>query len=766
VVVVGPEQPAELHALALRINAGLGNLGRTVVLTEEPLAAAANQSGPAALAGLVAALNAGQVETLVVLEGNPVYDAPRSLNFAAAYAKAANRVHLGLYVDETAEASTWHVPAANFLETWGDGHAWDGSYCVTQPIIQPLFGGRSSLEVLGFLADGQWRSGRELVAQAFQGLAGDGAGEGAWAQCLHDGWHRGSELAAVSPNPRALAPLAINAADLGTAIPANGALELVLHRDQKLHDGRFANNGWLQELPEFLTKMTWDNAALISPATARGLQVTTGDLVELTVAGRTLELVAYVMPGQGPGTVSVALGYGRQAAGHVGGLLRDATPAVGFDSYALTGDTTVGLQRGVSLRKTGGTYKLACTQEHHQIETNGRLERDGGEQDPKVAMQVEDPAKWQHHEGQSHAADHADDHDHAHAEGEDHDHAHDHAEKPKFAYGKPSRVSELIREATATQYAVIQTDLAKLKGVSHGGAAHSDADHSVEVKATNFFGTEAHAEAGHGGGHFVEPNPFKRVPGPELVSLWDGKDYNGNKWGLSIDLSACTGCNACVVACQAENNIPVVGKDQVSRGREMQWIRIDRYFAGQEDQPEVRSQPVACIQCENAPCEQVCPVAATVHSNEGLNDMVYNRCIGTRYCSNNCPVKVRRFNFFNYHKELKREENDLRKLGFNPEVSVRARGVMEKCTYCVQRIQAVKIQAKVEKRAMRDGEIQTACQQTCPSDAIRFGNLNDASAEVTKLHNSDRSYSLLAFLNIRPRTAYLARITNPNPALA
>jgi molybdopterin-containing oxidoreductase family iron-sulfur binding subunit len=741
-LAIGPEHAPELHALVLRLNAALGNLGRTVLLTEEPLAAAAEQSGPAALAGLVQALNAGQVETLVVLEGNPVYDAPRGLDFAAAYAKAQNRVHVGLYVDESALASTWHVPAASFLESWGDGRAWDGSYCVTQPIIQPLYGGKSTLEFLGFLANGQWQSGRELVAQAFAGLAGDGAAEGAWARCLHDGWHAGSELRPVSPNPRSLAPLAIDPAALTTALPANGSFELTLHRDIKLHDGRFANNGWLQELPDFLTKVTWDNPLLVSPATARSLGITTGDLVEVSLGNRRLEVAAYVMPGQGAGALSLALGYGRAAAGHVGGLFRDATPTVGFDAYALTEQAATGVFSGVSVRKLGGTYPLACTQEHHQIETNGRLERDGGEADPKVAMTVEDPAKWHHEEGGEGHGDHDHDHDH------DHEHAadgHTHAEKaaPKFAFGKPSRVSELIREATVGQYAGIQTDLATLR--------QKQAEHPEES---------------HAGGHYVEPNPFKRVPGPELLPLWTERSQEGNKWGLAIDLSACTGCNACVVACQAENNIPVVGKDQVRRGREMSWIRIDRYFAGQEDAPEVRSQPMACIQCENAPCEQVCPVAATVHSTEGLNDMVYNRCIGTRYCSNNCPVKVRRFNFFNYHKELKREENDVRKLGYNPEVTIRARGVMEKCTYCVQRIQAVKIQAKVEKRAMLDGEIKTACQQTCPSDAIRFGNLADANSEVSKLHATDRAYELLAFLRIKPRTAFLARITNPNPALA
>ena len=736
-VLVGDLQGPEVHALAHRVNALLGAVGETLVLTEEPQRAVAPDAGE--LAELVDAMRSGAVTTLVVLEGNPVYDAPRGLGFAEAFAQVPTTVHLGLYRDETARAATWHAPANHVLESWGDARAWDGSYCLVQPLIRPLYDGWSALELVHVLRTGQPGVAEALVRASFE-RAGGGAADGAWQKALHDGFLEGSASQAQTPALRALPAIPFAPEALADGEPQSGSLELVLHADPKLRDGRYANSGWLQELPDFLTKLTWDNAALLSPATAAALGVTTGDQVQLTLGDRSLFCAVYVQPGQAKGTVSLALGYGRTAAGLVGGLVDEAVQPVGFDAYELTGDTAEGVLSGLSLSKSGGTYAFAATQEHHQIDASGLRERSGGDHDPKVDMVVATAAT-------AHGA----------GEGDDHGHA------QTFEGGKPGRVQELIREATAEQHAEITAALAALGTAAHGGNGHGEDDHAEDDHSGDDHGEEGHDDHGD---HHLEPNPYKRVPGPELESLWTEHSYDGKKWGLAIDLSACTGCNACVIACQSENNIPVVGKEQVSRGREMQWIRIDTYYAGPEDAPEVRHQPMACIQCELAPCEQVCPVAATVHSHEGLNDMVYNRCVGTRYCSNNCPVKVRRFNFFNYHKELKQEENTVKTMGYNPEVTVRHRGVMEKCTYCVQRIQAAKIRSKVEKRDVRDGEIVTACQQTCPADAITFGDLADHSSEVSHLVDSGRSYHLLAFLNIKPRTNYLARITNPNPALA
>ena len=740
-ILVGENQPAEVHALAYRVNQRLGAAGETLIYTDEPERSAAPD--PAALADLVAAMNSGSIETIALLGGNPVYDAPRGLGFTEALAKVPTRLHLGLYLDETGAACNWHLPKSHFLESFGDALAWVGSHCLIQPLINPLYPSHAALEVLHLLRTGSPASAEQLTRDSFERAAGTNDDK-AYGQALHDGFLSNSASDAASN-------LALRSLPALPTVEAEG-MELVLHASSAVRDGRFANSGWLQELPDFLTKLTWDNAAMISPATAAAMKLTTGDEVLLEIEGRSLKCGAYVHPGLAPDTVSLALGYGRSRAGHVGGLTSEGVPRVGFDAYALTGETVEGFFGGLAVKRTGGTYAFASTQEHNQIDPKGRVERDGGQNDGKVERVVA-------------TADHGDDHDHDH-EG-DHDHSHDHA--PTFESGKPGRIQELIREATIDQHKEITSGLAALAGSTavmekdeHGEDSHAEEDHGGDSHAEG-----EHAEHDeHGGGHFLEPNPYKREVGPELESLWKEHSYEGRKWGMTIDLSACTGCNACVVACQSENNIPVVGKEQVSRGREMQWIRIDTYFSGAEDAPEVRHQPMACIQCELAPCEQVCPVAATVHSDEGLNDMVYNRCIGTRYCSNNCPTKVRRFNFFNYHKDLKSEENAVKKMGFNPEVTVRHRGVMEKCTYCVQRIQNTKIRATAQRRELRDGEIETACQQTCPADAIVFGDLADSHSAVSASAGLERSYHLLGFLNIKPRTSYLARITNPNPALA
>jgi molybdopterin-containing oxidoreductase family iron-sulfur binding subunit len=761
VVAVGGTQARGVHALAHRINALLGNVGTTVTYTEE--ADAARPEATEALRELVQRMNGKEVETLVVIGGNPVYDAPRALDFTAALGRVATTVHVSLYRNETSRLCAWHAPLAHTFESWSDALTWDGSYCVVQPLIRPIFAGRSVLELVAFLADGVFGEAQALARAGCVARTG-AKSDKEWQRAIHDGFVASSAAAAVQPAPQRLAPLALAGGALSAGVPADGQLELVLHGDACVYDGRFANNAWLQELPDFMTKLTWDNAALVSPATSKALGLTTNDLVTLTVGGKSIEAVVYVMVGQAAGCVSLALGYGRTAAGLVGGDSDAGVPTVGFDAYALTTNGTDGHETGLSIKKTGRTYPLSLTADHHMIDATGAKERDGEWLDPTQTYAdrfVEDenhnmvalttPALVERFNAQA---------------------------------KKGSRVSELIKETTAKEYSDTLAAVAKEGGRAaidankagghggHGGSHGADAGHgAANDHASEVLFTPGEAPAddhGHGGGHsvYLDPNHIKRFAGPHLLSLWERRTYDGHRWGMSIDLSSCTGCNACVVACQSENNIPVVGKEQVGRGREMHWLRIDRYFSGNPDDPQVAHQPLTCIQCEDAPCEQVCPVAATVHSDEGLNDMVYNRCIGTRYCSNNCPLKVRRFNYFNYHRDLKKSSNDLERMVFNPEVTVRARGVMEKCTYCVQRIQNVKIKAKVEgRRPIRDGEIVTACQQTCPADAIRFGDLADSQSVVSKAHASERSYKMLEFLNIRPRTAFLARMTNPNPVL-
>jgi len=611
------------------------------------------------------------------LGGNPVLNAPVDLGFGEALGAVPRLIHLGLYQDETvqaglgnapaggsapgnsgarrADAEFWHLPRSHYLESWGDVRSWDGTVSVTQPLIAPLYDGKSPIEILALLAGEPADEGFEIVrttlrasldrgefdaSKATGGFLGDF--ESFWRSVLEQGVVPGSADRPANP--------AINPASLGQALneldpklPSFGRdnLEIVFTPDPAVYDGRFANNGWLQEIPRSLTKITWDNAALLSPATAEALGLRADDLVVLKHRGREIKLPVYVMPGQAPFSCTVHLGYGRTAAGRVG-------TRVGSDVYRLRESAAPHFDGGLTLAGTGRTYKLACTQEHHAIDAIGLK-------------------------------------------------------------GMRERIGGLVREGTLAEY-------------------KSDP-------------------------HFAQHEEH-----PPLVSMWKEHEYQGHRWGMTIDLNSCTGCNACVVACTAENNVPVVGKARILEGREMQWIRIDRYFVGDAESPEVAFEPVACVHCENAPCEQVCPVGATMHDSEGLNVMVYNRCIGTRYCSNNCPFKVRRFNFFNYRKNLSPSE----RMAFNPEVTVRSRGVMEKCTYCIQRIEAVKIRAKNERRPVGDGEIVPACAQTCPTQAIQFGDLNDPESKVAKLQAHPRSYAMLAELNIKPRTMHLARLRNPH----
>lgn len=644
VICAGDRQPPLAHALAALLNSALGNSGTLVKYTPE-----ADPSHPGSIASitaLVEEMNAGRVQTLVLVGGNPLYNAPADLAFGEALKKVSTSIQLSLFVNETTSACKWHVPMAHYLESWGDGQALDGTLCARQPLIHPLYEGKSPIEFLSLLVEDQPRSGYDIVRGTVLPLLPGNDKELAWREFLNNGVLSGTATDPVQATPQAEAVVSSlkSAQPPSTPLSAQN-LELIFCRHPSVHDGRFANNGWLQELPEFMTKLTWDNAALVAPATAAELGIAHGEVAALKYQGGELSAPVYIMPGQAPASVALFLGYGRTAAGRVGN-------GVGFDSYTLRTSSAPDFGSGLTLEGTGARHIFACTQDHHAIDTIG-------------------------------------------------------------ASGRAERVGALIREADLSEY-----------------REHKDF-------------------ASH------------RVHSPHAVPLWQPYEYNDNRWGMAIDLQKCIGCNACVVSCQAENNIPVVGKEQVFRQREMHWLRLDRYFHGEPDSPEVAHQPVACVHCENAPCEQVCPAGATVHDHDGLNVMVYNRCIGTRYCSNNCPYKVRRFNFFHYHVHY----TEMEKMVFNPEVTVRSRGVMEKCTYCTQRIQHAKIVAKNERRPITDGEIRTACQTACPTEAIVFGDLNDPESRVAQLHQNSRSYRMLEELNVGPRTAHLARVRNPNPEL-
>jgi MoCo/4Fe-4S cofactor protein with predicted Tat translocation signal len=627
VVVVGDDQPAEVHALGLAINQALGNVGQTVTFAEPVEARPTDELG--SLWELVNDMAAGRVDTLLVLDSNPVYTAPADMRFADRLGKVRLRVHLGLYQDETASLCHWQIPMAHFLEAWSDGRAADGTVTLVQPLIAPLYGGRSAHELLAALTSQAGQSGYEIVRAYWQRRSGlQGADfEKFWRKALHDGLVPGTQAAAR--------PLVARVPPLGPRPPATG-LEIAFRPDPSVFDGRFANNGWLQELPKPSSKLTWDNAAFVSPKTAERLGLHSEDTVELRYRGRRLTAPVWIVPGQASDTVTVCLGYGRTNAGSVGN-------GTGFNAYALRTSHALSASHGLELAPTGERWPLASAQ--NQQTMAGR---------------------------------------------------------------------EIVRSATLREF-------------------------------------EAKPDFAH-----------ERVEAPRRdLTLYPEYEYKGHAWAMAIDLGTCIGCNACVVACNAENNIAVVGKTEVSRGHRMHWLRVDRYYKGDPEQPEAFNAPVPCMQCENAPCEVVCPVAATSHSSEGLNDMVYNRCVGTRYCSNNCPYKVRRFNFFLYQDWNTPSLKMLR----NPDVSVRSRGVMEKCTYCVQRINAAKIEAEKENRAVADGEVVTACQAACPTRAIVFGDQNDRGSRVAKLKAEPLNYGMLEDLNTRPRTTYLAAVRNPNPEM-
>ena len=645
IVIAGEQQPAFVHALAHAMNAALGNVGKTVEYTDPVEANPVNQT--ASLRELVGDLYAGKAQVVVILEGNPAYDAPADLNFVDAIFKARVRVHCGLYADETAELCHWHIPAAHNLESWGDARAFDGTAGIVQPLIAPLYAAaHSPLEIVALLTGDSGTSAHDLVRNCWQGQRPEKG------QAFENMWEKSLEVGLIAGTAYPTTSVAVNPGFLSQApAAASSDMEIVFLPDPSIGDGSFANNGWLQELPKPITRLTWDNAAMVSPATAERLGLASGDYVTLSLEGRSVDAGVFIVPGHADNSVTLHLGYGRRRAGNIG-------TGPGFNAYFLRTSSVPGFATGLQIKKTGNSYSFATTQQQYTIDVDGHP----ADEESVTAMQ-------------------------------------------------PGHGRDLIQIATLDEF-----------------------------KKNPNFAKNSEEES------------------TENLSLYPKWNYPEYAWGMAIDLNRCVGCNACVVACQAENNIAVVGKEQVERGRAMHWIRIDTYFNGNLDNPEMYYEPMPCMQCENAPCEYVCPVGATTHSSEGLNDMVYNRCVGTRYCSNNCPYKVRRFNFYLFSDYTTPSLYGVR----NPNVTVRSRGVMEKCTYCVQRINAARINAEEENRAIRDGEILTACQQTCPADAIVFGNINDPNSRVSKLKAQSRDYRILTDLGTRPRTSFLARVRNAN----
>ncbi|HEX5454868.1 MAG TPA: TAT-variant-translocated molybdopterin oxidoreductase [Stellaceae bacterium] len=658
-VHAGREQSIEIHLLVELINAALGAHGNTVRLIEPPVVSPTLHLQ--SLSELVGDMQAGKVDTLLILDTNPAYSAPADIPFAAALKRVPFSVSLSLFADESALLATWQVPAKHEYEAWGDARAFDGTATIQQPQVRPLYGGHAPSEVLAVLQGNTQPDDLTLVRQFWQrqqgagsaaegnpqSLAGDAGGGQtgpqssgssqpalAAAEAFEAFWHealRRGVVANTAAPPLTLTPKAGLAEGL-RPLPLGGeaAIDLLFRPDEGLWDGRHAENPWLLELARTFTRLTWDNAALIAPATAKKHGVKTGDVVAIATRYGATKAPVFVLPGQAPDTATLWLGWGRQA-----GALAEG---VGFDAYRLRGAAEPWLARATRFEKTGETYRLATTQGHDRVA--GR---------------------------------------------------------------------DLIREFTLDRF-------------------NNDPEY-VKQKSKD-------------------------------VSLYPGYIYPDRAWAMAIDLNSCIGCQACTIACQAENNVPTVGKDMVHFGRIMHWLRIDRYYSGSPDDPDVAFEPMPCMHCENAPCEVVCPVHATVHDHEGLNLMVYNRCVGTRFCSNNCPYKVRRFNFYDFAAATERPPES-----WNPDVSVRGRGVMEKCTYCIQRIKVKEIEAERDGRKLRDGEVVTACQQSCPTQAIVFGDRNDSHSHVARRKATPLDYVLLDDLNTRPRTSYAAIVHNPNPAI-
>jgi len=760
VICVGPDQPPAVHALAAALNSALGNIGKTVRYA--PVVGDAAASSVDSIKSVCAAIDAGTVDTLVVLGCNPVYDAPADLGFAEKYAKIRHRVHLGPH-DETAVASDMHLPRCHYLEAWSDVVSWDGVYSVVQPQIDPLYPSHGELEFLATILGEAESDPYLVVRQTMRDRAGAAGFEGKWRRALHDGLLAGA--APQSASRVDLAGVARAVASAASSMARGEGLELVFMPCPHVHDGRYANNGWLQELPNTVTKVAWDNPLLISRKTADRLGIdwrrhaegplyNHGQMVTLTVGGRSISVPVWVQPGLAEDTLIAYLGYGRTACGRVG----DGT---GFDTYRVRGSDSMRVAKGATVEpdKSQAPCLIACVQDHWILE---------GRDD--IVREVDLPA-WQKYG--------------------DIDIAHD---------------------------AAIQKD-------SYG--------HSRDINFAGRLGMEGHTPANLHiyekwqqkplGLRFVEWNDDdtpKRDEHGRLIGIHNEFGKRIQQWGMSIDLTTCSGCGACTVACQAENNVPIVGKMEVAKGREMHWIRVDRYYStapvgepqvntlgvGNDkyiaDDPGMMIQPVACVHCEAAPCEVVCPVNATVHDYEGTNNMAYNRCIGTRYCANNCPYKVRRFNFFDYATKqfrgdfagqdvaeqlpkilqppseyfvpprLRQKKLEVATMQSNPHVTVRSRGIMEKCTYCIQRVNAARVETKIEDlKIIPDGFVQTACEQACPTGAIVFGDIYDYTSNdgkgsrVSRARMDPRSYGLLAYLNTRPRTTHMLRLRNPNPAI-
>jgi MoCo/4Fe-4S cofactor protein with predicted Tat translocation signal len=664
-VLVGQRQPVAVQALGFALNAALGALGNT--LDVRPC-----QTEPAlSIAELAAQLKAGKTDALFILGGNPLFNAPSEIRWADAQAAAKKVIHLSLDYNETSAKASWHLPAAHFLEQWGDGWAADGSYVIIQPMILPLFGGWSALDLLAWLG-GEEGDPLKAVQKTFTDLSKSARFTEEWSLSLRNGFAEAKVIAPVKPTTGSVQiqkEALLKSVEGSPAIRlSEGEYELVFTTDAKLDDGRHANNGWLQELPDPVTKLTWGNAALISPKAAEALGVSTGDVVTLKIADKAVDIPVLELPGHADHSISVSVGYGRTEVGNVG-------KGVGVDVFPLLTSADCRFRAGVSVVKTGRKEKLAITQEHGALEGRG---------------------------------------------------------------------ADIVRQSTKEEWQ---------KNESNG-------------EYFKKMGIDGHT-----------PRNFSLYTHPPLDDR--------HQWGMMVDLNTCIGCSACMVACQSENNIPIVGKEQVINGREMHWMRTDRYFAsegGDADEPEMVSQPMMCQHCENAPCETVCPVNATVHSEDGVNVMAYNRCIGTRYCANNCPFKVRRFNFFDYNQRsltslykwnLLSEKGtpETIQMQKNPNVTVRMRGVMEKCTFCVQRIQEAKIAAKVHSGPSEEVPLvpadafTTACAQACPADAIVFGDLKNSQSRISRLKKDQRGYRLLEYLNTENRVWYLARVRNPNPRM-
>jgi MoCo/4Fe-4S cofactor protein with predicted Tat translocation signal len=684
-VVVGPGSSQAAHAAALTVNGGSKAVAYTETVVPIPGEHAAD------LKALVGDMNAGKVQWLVMLGVNPLYNAPADLEFEAAFNKVPYSVHLGSHLDETGFYSTWHVNKTHYLESWTDARASDGTISVVQPMIAPLYGGKSAHDVLQGLLDPSVSAYDAVLANAKTYITG-GDFPTAWKKALHDGW-----VANTAFTPKTLTAKAVNPGpNSGTLGTQSGGIEISFKPDASVYDGRYANNGWLQELPKQVTNVSWDNAALMNMDLMGKLGIEENEAVELTLNGRKIIVPVLMSPGHPNDAVTVALGLGRRAeAGRVGA-------GVGFNAYALRTVDQPLSAGGLTIARGHGLYDL-CVTKVHNIEHRGRYAQ------------------------------------------RDLEHTELDTEGTYSLAGHEAMERSIIRYAT-------YEEAMKSPDYAHVGTKDSNGT------LVNKVGYNPQGEAVPHDESFYPDN--WRYDHAEVVGA--GTKVLQNKWGMSIDLNSCVGCNACIVSCYAENNIAVVGREQVKIGRIMQWMRIDTYFEGDLHAPRAHFQPMLCQHCESAGCEQVCPVGATVHTPEGINTMVYNRCVGTRYCSNNCPYKVRRFNFLLY------SDYDTESLKFmrNPDVSVRSRGVMEKCSYCIQRIEAVKIEADKNNRAIEDGEILTACQQACPTDAIVFGNLNDPKARVTKLKAEERDYQVLADLNYRPRTSYTAGVINPNAELA